>query len=144
MFVMTLVSVVSAGAYDVLKLRDGADCAALGTGPAVRDELITLAEGDVAPSYVPVRAAECLVEGFAADPVVVARAKAWVVEGRWAGLGILVAEEEARFSTEDAVAIARAAVAGSDPRVRERVVRRFLKSERGDVRSVVDESAGGR
>ena len=138
MFVIALVSGVWAGAYDVLKLRDGADCAQLGTGAAVRDELLALAEGDVAPSYVPVRAAGCLVEGFAGDPVVVERAKGWVAEKRWAGLGIVVAGRIDAFAPEDGVAIAKAAVAGSDVATRVRIAKRIARSEREEVRVVAE------
>ncbi|MDP2311746.1 MAG: hypothetical protein Q8P41_02495 [Pseudomonadota bacterium] len=135
------------GAYDVLKLRDGGDCAALGTGPEARDELIALAEGDVGPPYVPIRAAECLVQGFAADATVVEHARTWVADPEKAGLGIIVAGEIDAFSVEDGVSIARAAVAGTDPKMRERLIRRFMRSERIEVRKVVegvDAGGGGR
>ena len=140
MLLFAWVSVASAGVYDQLKLRDGFACDALGTTPAVRDELLALAEGDVAPPYVPVRAAECLVQGFAEDPLVVERARAWVAERRWAGLGMVVADEEARFRLEDAVSIAQAARAAGDSRL----LRRFSRSGRVEVRAVVDGAETGR
>lgn len=146
MVVIALAAGAWAGPYDVLKMRDGADCAALGTGPEVRDELIALAEGDVGPAYVPVRAAACLVEGFADDARVVERAQAWVSEERWAGLGIVVAGRIDAFSAEDGVAIAGAAVA-ADSGAKARIARRLAKSQREEVRSVVagvDGGAGGR
>lgn len=135
---LVAVAAAWAGAYDALKLRDGADCAALGGGAEVRDELIALAEGDVQPAYVPMRAAACLVERFAGDPAVVERARAWVTEEQWAGLGMVVAARIDSFAVEDAVGIAQAAVVAED----RRVLRRIAKSERKVVRSVVEGLAG--
>ena len=61
---MLLIGLVAAAtaatsAYDVLKMRDAVGCDALGDAPGLRDELLALAEGDVAPPYVPMRAATC-------------------------------------------------------------------------------------
>ncbi len=127
---------LAAGAdlYGLLRLRDAVPCSELGEG--VRDELIVLAEGGVGPPYVPVRAAGCLVELYAVDPVVVDRAREWVSGGKFLGLGLLVAGRIDAFSVEDAVSIARAA--GGDPRM----TRRMAKSARVEVRAVVLDGAG--
>ncbi|MDP2306786.1 MAG: hypothetical protein Q8P18_12250 [Pseudomonadota bacterium] len=129
---------LAGGAYDALKLRDGADCAALGTGPEVRDELIALAEGDVQPGYVSIRAADCLIAGFAVDAVVIERASAWVADPDKAGLAIVVASGVDGFTAEGALTIARAALAGPDAGMRARMIRRLARSEHLDVRKVVD------
>jgi hypothetical protein len=134
-------------AYDVLKLRDGADCAALGTSPAVRDELLTLAEGDIAPSYVPIRAAGCLIDGFAADPLVVDHARAWVTDPRWLGLGMLVANRVDTFSPQDGLSIAQAIVAVPDPALKARLARRLARSQQVEIQKVaagLDGVEGGR
>ncbi|MES2642619.1 MAG: hypothetical protein V4850_24255 [Myxococcota bacterium] len=125
------------GAYDVLKLRDGGSCLELGTGPAVRDELIALAEGDVLP-YVSIRAADCLVAGFSGDAVVVDAAARWVADPGLSGLGIVVAGSVDSFSVSDGVVLAQAALGGDDPGMRARMIRRFARSERIEVRKVVD------
>ena len=124
----------AADLYGVLRLRDAVPCSELGQG--VRDELIALAEGGLGPPYVPVRAAGCLVELYAVDPVVVERAREWVSGGKFGGLGMLVAGLIDAFSLEDAVSIARAA--GADPRM----TRRIARSTRVEVRAVVLDGAG--
>jgi hypothetical protein len=134
---IALIGVALAGnAYDVLKLRDGGSCAALGTGPEVRDELIALAEGDVLP-YVSIRAADCLIAGFSGDAAVVERAAAWVADPQFSGLGIVVAGSVDSFSVRDGVRIASAAVSGTDVGMRARMIRRFARSEQEAVRKVV-------
>lgn len=131
---------LAGGAYDLLKLRDGAGCAGL-EGPGMRDELIALAEGDVQPGYVSIRAAECLISEFPGDALVVSRAAAWVGDPERAGLAIVVAAAVDGFAVEDGVTIARAAVAGP---LRERLSGRLLRSGRVEVRKVVDDAEGVR
>lgn len=116
MFAIMATVAWAGSAYDVLKMRDGAGCDALDAG--ARDELIALAEGDVQPGYVPLRAADCLVKRWAADPVVVERAKVWVAEEKWTGLGIVVGSSIEKFSIEDGESIRRAV---TNERVRRRL-----------------------
>jgi hypothetical protein len=102
--------------YELLRLRDGVDCSRLEAAD-LKGELIALAESDVQPSYVPMRAAACLITLFAGDPAVVDHARAWV-SGEKLGLGMLVADRIGSFAVEDREGIVRAAV---DPRVRRRL-----------------------
>lgn len=51
-----------------LRLRDGVDCADLPADPDLAAKLHLLAEADVAPPAVPLRAAACLTERYATDP----------------------------------------------------------------------------
>ena len=120
------ISLAFAGeAYDRLKLRDGASCEGLEVA-----ELITLAEADVAPPYVPMRAADCLLASHADDPRVIARARVWVRDDELLGLGLLVGRQIDRFPKDAAVAIAADATD-------ERVLRRISESIRPEVRAVV-------
>ena len=75
-----------AGPYEALRARDGYTC----TG--TRDELLVLAESNVEPSYVPMRAAECVISMYHSDPVVQDKAAAWMTGEQFVGLGLLTAD----------------------------------------------------
>jgi hypothetical protein len=130
---MIWISLAFAGdAYDRLKLRDGASCEGLDVA-----ELLVLAEADIAPTYVPMRAADCLLASHATDPIVAEHARAWVREERWLGLGLLVGRQIDRFPLEAALAIAADAQDA-------RVVRRLGESIRPEVRAVVEKGPTSR
>jgi hypothetical protein len=57
-----------------LRWKDGVDCNNLPADPDLAAKLHAIAEGDIAPSVVPLRAASCLTERFSTD----ARYLAWV------------------------------------------------------------------
>jgi len=57
-----------------LRWKEGVDCNKLPSDPDLAAKLHAIAEGDIAPSVVPLRAASCLTERYSQD----ARYLAWV------------------------------------------------------------------
>ncbi|MFZ5480665.1 MAG: hypothetical protein ACOZNI_28140 [Myxococcota bacterium] len=131
---IALIAAAWAGAYEVLRARDEPGCAAL--GEVAREELAGLAEEDVQPPWVPVRAARCLVELYP-DAETAARVRPWMADPSRAGLALVVVGKLDLLPLAEATELARAALATPDERQRARVQRRLAASERAELRAVV-------
>lgn len=97
--IASLLSVAAAadGAVDnadpvlrALRMRDGVACADLPADPDLAAKLHLLAEADVAPAAVPLRAAACLTERFSADPRFLAWVTPWFSDEDRGGLAFAV------------------------------------------------------
>lgn len=143
---MLIVALAHAGSASTTLLpRDGVACSALGSvTPELRAELATLAVTDMQPSYVPMRAAGCLLELFATDPALGALVTPWVQDPELRGLGLLVLERGDLLPVETELAVARAAVAVDDARWGPKYRDRVGRSARAEVRAVLDGGAGVR
>lgn len=135
---MILVAVAWAGT-EQLKLRDPVPCVELGE-PTIqlRDELLALTDPALEPSWIPVRAADCLVELYAADPVVAEAMLPWMTDPGRAGLALVVVNRLELFPVEVAVRLARAGMSAADERQRSRVERRLKRSKVPELRAIVD------
>jgi len=115
LFSLALAASPSDALYQQLSLRDGVSCSSLGTVNAtLRDQLLELSAPTMMPPSVPVRAADCLVSLFAADPVVQATFVAWAGDIGHAGQTLLVVGRLAELPSETQVAVAKAALSVGD------------------------------
>lgn len=73
-----------------LRLRDPMACTALPADPDLAAKLHTIAEMDIAPSWVPMRSATCLSELYAADPRFIEWVTPWFTDPARGGLGVAV------------------------------------------------------
>lgn len=71
-----------------LRARSAVPCAALADQPDLAAELYAIAEADVAPAWVSLRAASCLAERFSADERFVAWVTPWFTDDERGGLGM--------------------------------------------------------
>lgn len=98
--------------YERLLARDFAGCSpldALGDAASVRDALVRLAASDKKPSYVPMRAATCVVRLAADDATAYAAAKAWLSDPLVPGLALTVVQNLDLMSEERAMELAHIA-----------------------------------
>ncbi len=142
---MILVSFALAGpAADVLKMRDAVSCDRLGAAtPALRDELIVLAELPDGLPWVSVRAAGCLVSVFAGDPAVVDRFAAWAGDSERTGLTLVVIDGAAALAPADAVRVGAAAMGTADTRWRARFADRLGRSALPELRALAGVDGSG-
>lgn len=106
-------------AFELLRLRDPVTCGDLGEAtPALRDELIGLTHPDTRPSLVHIRAANCLAERFAADPVAQGRFAEWMSGTETAGLALTVLHRAGDMSPEVARDLVGRAALSPNARVR--------------------------
>ncbi|MBN2801376.1 MAG: hypothetical protein JXX28_19700 [Deltaproteobacteria bacterium] len=92
-------------------------CEALYTGrseEAVRDALITLVDEAPLPSWVPMRAAGCVLDAQGADPVVLTAARRWVTAPETPGLALVVTEHLDHVQPDAALELAQLAVVRAD------------------------------
>ncbi len=73
-----------------LRARDPAPCAALPADPDLAATLHAIAVTDIAPAWVPLRAAGCLTELFPADPRFIGWVTPWFTDEDFGGLGLAV------------------------------------------------------
>lgn len=132
------VSLAWAGpAYDVLVPRDGVSCDALGEAtPALRAELFELAQSDVMPPWVPMRAADCLIVRYAADAELVPMITPWLTDPERRGLALVVLDRLASLPEADAIALARTALATDDAKWRARFADKVRRDPRPTVQAV--------
>lgn len=125
---------------ELLRLRDAPGCANLGAaGEAQRDALVALTAVE-SPPYVPLRAADCLVAGYAADPVAQGAMRGWMTDPEAAGLAMLVVTRLDALPEPLAVELARAALTTADSRWKSRFSERIAKSGNAAVRATLDTS----
>ena len=101
---------VTAKLTRVLSAKDAVPCAqvfSLGEAAAVRDALISLADSDVRPSWVPVRAAHCVVGVAHKDAVALEAVDRWLAPGAPPGFAVVVASELDGFEEAEAVRLGR-------------------------------------
>ena len=140
-----LVGQAHAAVPNALLARDGVVCSDLGPAtPALRDELAALAIADVQPSYVPMRAAGCLVDLFATDPALPAIVTPWVQDPALGGLGLLVLIHAEAMPLSAELDLAKAAAASTDARWGPKFRDRISRSLHPEVRAVLDGAAGAR
>lgn len=126
--------------FELLRLRDAPGCANLGAaGEAQRDALLALTATE-SPPYVPLRAADCLVAAYAADPVAQGAMRGWMTDPEAAGLAMLVVTRLDALPEPLAVELARAALTTPDARWKGRFSERIAKSTSASVRSTLDAS----
>ena len=119
---MIFVSLAFAAPYDVLKTRDEVGCP---FERSDRDELIRLAEDvTMQPSWVAVRAAGCALD-WGDDPVVAAKAVAWMTDAERPGLALVVAGRIESLPAGVAEACRAAVPTIADERWRKRVEKRL-------------------
>ena len=124
---------------DLLRLRDAVPCTSLGaTTPELRAELLGLAQGEEMPPWVPMRAADCLVTLYAADPTLRETLLPWMADPERAGLALLVLDRIDLLPTATAVPLATAAAGVADALWATRFRDRILRSAQPEVRAVVD------
>jgi hypothetical protein len=120
----TLEALASHPAYHILSQRHGVSCDQL----PVRDaaDLAQLTEPALAPAYVPMRAAHCLVERFGAEaePIVAP----WMSDPGRSGQALVVVGALDALPADAALRLGTAALAGADERARERIARRLKAS----------------
>ena len=118
---------------DVVRTLSARDPVACSRVDASVDTLRQVVDTVSMPPWVPMRAAQCLVEGHAAE--IEADLTRWVVDPADKGLGLLVLAEIDRLPTDLAVRIATKAVTeGPD---RERAAARVADAASPEVRAVV-------
>lgn len=79
-----------AAVYDQLKVRDSAECSALGVASTeLKAALVVLTDPALLPAAVPVRAAGCLVSMFPADVEVETAIMAWIGDPERQGLALV-------------------------------------------------------
>ena len=125
----------------MLSGRDGAPpCADVeAVGGDVLGDLIAVVDHVQSPPWVGMRAANCVLQGHAGEAA--ATLELWVTDPELAGLGLLVLGALDQLEVEQAVGLAAAAIErGPDP---EGAKKRVLKSEKAEIRAVVD-GAGGK
>jgi hypothetical protein len=71
-----------------LRARSAVPCAALADQPDLAAELYAIAEADVAPAWVSLRAASCLAERFSTDERFVGWVSPWFTDEERGGLGL--------------------------------------------------------
>lgn len=122
----------------LLAARDGVSCLDLGepTG-ALRDELMALAQPDVMPPAVPVRAAGCLAERFGTDPVVQDAVVAWTADESRQGLALAALLRVDLLGEPGAVRAVQAALASPLPRVSQKARDMAPGSVHPSVRALV-------
>lgn len=99
--------------YKQLSGHHAPSCEALVAGrpaPEVRDALISLVNEAPLPSWVPMRAAACVVDQMGADPAVVSAARGWMGAPETPGLALVVSEHLEKIPGEAAVELAQLAV----------------------------------
>ncbi|MSQ00422.1 MAG: hypothetical protein EXR71_00845 [Myxococcales bacterium] len=123
--ILFAVSLALAGpVYDLLKLRDGVGCDALGEAtPALRDELLAAAAPDVLPASVPQRAALCLAQRFPADASVRTTLVGWTDDPARVGQVLLLLANTEGLRDPLATELVTAALLAPDERVRARAHR---------------------
>lgn len=136
MSLLLALSLAHAAPADQLRLRDSVPCSALGEPtPALRDELVILSDPAGMPSWLPIRAAACLVELYAADPALEAIVSPWMTDSTRAGLALVVVGGIDRFPAPVALRLATSALSTPDPRHRARVAKRLSSSAIPAVRA---------
>ncbi len=108
--------------------HDPPSCEALGVSVST---FVYVAEHDLGPPWVGLRAAQCALPAAEAHDAVLR----WVTDSRWAGLARLVAISLPSLPTGDAVSVARAALAGPHASLLRPALSR---SELGAVRALVE------
>jgi hypothetical protein len=122
--VTTLEALGTHPAYHLLAQRHGVSCDQL----PVRDaaDLAQLTEPALAPAYVPMRAAHCLVQRFGAEaePIVAP----WMSDPARSGQALVVVGALDALPADAALRLGAAALSGADERARERIARRLKAS----------------
>lgn len=116
-------------AYHLLAQRHGVSCAELPVQDAA--DLAQLTEPTLAPSYVPMRAAHCLVERFGAASEAIVTP--WLSDPGRAGQALVVVGALDGLPADAALRVARAALAGADEYGRARIARRLTSSVHPEV-----------
>lgn len=126
-------SEVDATVVRALSSRDGVSCAAVEALTATpRETLEQVVDTVSAPPWVPMRAAQCLIEGHAAE--IQPRLEAWVVDPALKGLGRLVLAEIDQLPATIAIPVAKKALAGPDAVV---AAARLRESASAEIRALV-------
>ncbi len=127
----------------VLSARDPVGCAQLGNADAaLRDQLVPLTDPNLMPPWLPMRAAECLIELYPHDPVTTTLAAGWLTDPGTLGLALTVARKIDTFAAADAVKLAGSVMALPEGADKERLRARFAQSASPDVQAVVSPVAG--
>lgn len=127
-----------AGVYELLRLRDDAGCAALGTpDERLRGELVRMTVEQPEPAWVSVRAASCLVGLYGADATLPAIVEPWFTDPERRGLALIVASRLGDLPEASAVEVARAAMRVTDEGWRARFVGRMERSGVAGVMGVL-------
>ena len=137
-------SAEAAPAIEVLRLRDAVACTELGAAtPELRDELAGLTGPEVSPSWVPARAASCLVELFAADPALPGLVTPWFTDPERVALGLIVVDHVDALPAEAGLQVAQAAAAVTDARWSKRYRDRLGRSGVEEIRALAGVDAPG-
>ena len=126
-------SAEAAPAIEVLRLRDAVACT----------ELVGLPGPEVSPSWVPARAASCLVELFAADPALPGLVTPWFTDPERVALGLIVVDHVDALPAEAGLQVAQAAAAVTDARWSKRYRDRLGRSAVEEIRALAGVDAPG-
>jgi hypothetical protein len=143
MILTFLAGLANAGAIDTLRSRDAVACSALGdANPALRDELVALTDPATLPPAVPIRAANCLIDLYGADPIALGAVTGWMTDPERHGLALVVLGRLGDLDPLVATELARKALTVPDEGMKTRVASRLKKSSIAEVRALVPPSGG--
>jgi hypothetical protein len=132
---IALIAAALAGELDPLAVADPVACNTLGAADdALYAHLVELAQPDVTPAVVPMRAAQCLLEVFGEHAGLDGVVLPWMRSPSTYGFALLVASRADSLPTTLAVAAVNAAREMPDPGLRTKLLRRFGRSGVGAVR----------